>query len=635
MLLLGVALVGLFSLPMILKQSTRPWALKINDTLVERGYFEDMVAQQQERLSYFRAQYGQFADMLLQSFGMSNDPRKLATDTIIKQALLSDYAESLKLKASSTLTLEKINNQDFSQKYLADSVPAFLYDADGRINQNIVKIFLQKRSMSSDVFLDMVSSGLSRHVVSALIRASSYTPKHEYTLFQNARYGKKELKIVHLSEQEFFDRAKAEKVDVTVLENFYNEKNRTSQAYYVPERRSAVVWKFSPEDYVANFDQKEIEAYYAEHKNQKFVEKQSTVVVRQIVYTMEEVQNRPSIATLQEELLLNTEKFSEYAKKYSQDESAKNGGLIAPLVYGEKNNSVYKAAFALKKIGDVSPVIPTENGFVILQLVERTAKSYKPLSVVKKSIESILSKEKFNESLSKDIKTVLKDGAIDEQELKLLLGMYNPKQVQAKDLTLKSKEQYVKSLFGLQNNGDATFSMFGNTGFLIKLTGKAEKFLPPFVDVQKDVENDWYILQGAQLLQKTYNNFQALLKETALESVAQKFNLAVETVFLDEHAEKDKKTTSILEKKGIHLQELMDIEKEGSLLSAMNKKGACFVYCASCVLPHDLQLKLEDKTNLSQQFEHAVLEGMIASLHRTATIKVNESFNIPIEDYFV
>ena len=79
---------------------------------------------------------------------------------------------------------------------------------------------------------------------------------------------------------------------------------------------------------------------------------------------------RTQLAELRERVL-NGEKFSMLATLYSQDPgSAKKGGELGFFSRGEMVSEFESAAFALKP-GEVSPIVETQFGFHIIQLIER------------------------------------------------------------------------------------------------------------------------------------------------------------------------------------------------------------------------------------------------------------------------
>lgn len=82
---------------------------------------------------------------------------------------------------------------------------------------------------------------------------------------------------------------------------------------------------------------------------------------------------------LHAEIVANNGDFAEYVAKYSDDklpDDAKPGaepGLIEDIERGEASNDFESAAFALKNVGDISPVVRTRFGYHIIKLEKRTA----------------------------------------------------------------------------------------------------------------------------------------------------------------------------------------------------------------------------------------------------------------------
>ena len=87
--------------------------------------------------------------------------------------------------------------------------------------------------------------------------------------------------------------------------------------------------------------------------------------------------------------------FAEAAKKYSDDSSnASSGGVLNFFSRGRMVPAFEKAAFALKKPGDLSEIIKTRFGFHLIKLLERKEQSTKPFESVKEQLINI-EKSKF------------------------------------------------------------------------------------------------------------------------------------------------------------------------------------------------------------------------------------------------
>ncbi len=96
----------------------------------------------------------------------------------------------------------------------------------------------------------------------------------------------------------------------------------------------------------------------------------SEIVIQPAVSEAERDRVRTELAALRERVLKG-ERFSMLATLYSQDPgSAKKGGELGFFSRGEMVGEFESAAFALKP-GEVSPIIETQYGFHIIQLIER------------------------------------------------------------------------------------------------------------------------------------------------------------------------------------------------------------------------------------------------------------------------
>lgn len=100
----------------------------------------------------------------------------------------------------------------------------------------------------------------------------------------------------------------------------------------------------------------------------------SEIVLQPEISEAERDRVRTQLAELRERVL-NGEKFSMLATLYSQDPgSAKKGGELGFTSRGKWVGEFESAAFALKP-GEVSPIIETQFGFHIIQLIERRGNS--------------------------------------------------------------------------------------------------------------------------------------------------------------------------------------------------------------------------------------------------------------------
>ncbi|MFN3561599.1 MAG: peptidylprolyl isomerase [Chloroherpetonaceae bacterium] len=108
--------------------------------------------------------------------------------------------------------------------------------------------------------------------------------------------------------------------------------------------------------------------------------------------------------------LMNGTPFAEVARNISDDrQSGINGGDLGPIGKGQIPAPEFEAAaFALKKKGDISPIVRTRFGYHLIQL---THKGYKPLDEEREMLKSLLKRnpEKMNAEDEKLIARLKKD----------------------------------------------------------------------------------------------------------------------------------------------------------------------------------------------------------------------------------
>lgn len=132
----------------------------------------------------------------------------------------------------------------------------------------------------------------------------------------------------------------------------------------------------------------------------------SEIVIEPVIAEAERDRVRDELAKLRERVLKG-ESFSMLATLYSQDPgSAKKGGELGFFSRGDMVGEFESAAFALKP-GEVSPIIETQYGFHIIQLIERrgnTVNARHILIIPKVSSEDLLRARMKLDSLATEIR---------------------------------------------------------------------------------------------------------------------------------------------------------------------------------------------------------------------------------------
>jgi peptidyl-prolyl cis-trans isomerase SurA len=148
-------------------------------------------------------------------------------------------------------------------------------------------------------------------------------------------------------------------------------------------------------------DPAEVRKYYDEHKEQ-FVRPEQ-VYVREIFVSTEgkPEAEKPALQAKAEGLLARVqagEDFGELAKRFSDGSTAKTGGELGTFERGQMPASLEEAAFKLNR-DEVTPVIPIQTGFLVLQVIEHYIAGQQPLEKVENEIMNQLYGEKMRPAL--------------------------------------------------------------------------------------------------------------------------------------------------------------------------------------------------------------------------------------------
>ncbi len=110
-------------------------------------------------------------------------------------------------------------------------------------------------------------------------------------------------------------------------------------------------------------------------------------------------QDRSKLEQLRGDLLKDPSKFPELAKQYSVDGSASRGGDLGLFSFGMMVEPFSRAAFALKAKGDISPVIESQYGIHLIQLVD----DHRGFDKNRAAIEAFYTRKAQSDLLQKEV----------------------------------------------------------------------------------------------------------------------------------------------------------------------------------------------------------------------------------------
>lgn len=616
-----VIALGMISLPSLIRQekATVSWIAKVNGEKISYQNFAREVADRSEWLMHVRSQYGQYADFLLQAMNISTDPKALAMEILVKESLMDQCAQALGLHLHPDYVFQSMNDQKYVQHYLGNIVPLFVFDQSGTLNVEKLKAFLKHKGISAQRFEEKIEEALTRLQCMRFIESSCYIPsfdsKQEYIATQLG----KQFSYITFSLDQFLSQEKKAAINDEDLSAFYTKENTIRRRYWVPEKRNGIMWKFNAKNYNIPVSEEEITQYYEDNKVSKYVLDPVKIEVNQITEKQILQFSDLSLETVRQELILNPS--SEWANKWE---------LLEPFARGEKKGAFEREAFALQNSGDISSVIQTDNGKVILQLVKRIPRTYKPLYMVRSEIKNIITEKYFKKNFVKDIKAIaLHD---DPKAIESFIAQKTGKKEVISGY-IKNDTRLSQELFGLAK-GEYGFFVENGIGIAVKLTDIEERHLPALDTIKEIVKEDVWQERARNTMMLTVEKAMNAAKEMSFKEIQQQYGGILR--FTEMVKPTDDKKIRELDEKELPSREMLGLDKIGAVFTHNVENSSMLIKLDACE-PYNENMLSDAQKEINNRLEAAriklQLESVVASLHRNATIETNESILIADEEY--
>lgn len=635
-------------MPLAMRQVTKSgqWAMRVNGQDIEQYTFSLEVAKQRERIAAFRAQYGEYADWLLSSMDALN-PQSVALRTLARQELLNQFSDTLGMYVSPEYVMSRMCDPSFAQNELTKIVPMQLFDQMGNINQAMLAKYLRHYGMTAEMFERQIERALAEKLTMDMVMATFYLPSFDLKQRLSSELSKKNFSIIEFPFAALVAQEKKTALSDEEIKKFYDEQNQQMKRYWVPELRSATVWTFDPKTYGVAITDAQINDYYERHKASVYVDQPATVQVRRILFTVSSQAQRASVqekaARVKDELINKPGSFAQIAKTVSDDqESAKNGGLMAPFKRGEQEAVIDRAAFLLPEDGALSDVLETSKGYEILQRVNKKQQTFKSLASVRDEIRKTISEKKFSELFSHDAKQIMERAKAVAQDAEAATSDKTADSILkkfAKDRGGKTtfvadkpldNTQLMQNIFARDSDDSSAIQLASfiedDKGVLVLVTAVKTAHLPALNAVKTQVAQDMYEQRAHDRMQETLKNAKRELGSSSLDAIKKKYNgELIKAGWLNAGKQE---AAQALEKKGVPVAEMLQLEKSGAVITRM-AENAGFLIKLDEIAPLSGEEFDKKKDEISQQFQEERMsqyqEGFIASLYRNARIETNES----------
>lgn len=624
--LAGALVLGYVYIPVLFKNTQNDsWALKVNNVEIPYKFFVQEVEQKRSIIEALRMQYGQYADMLLEAYGLSSDPRAMAYHTIVRNEVLKQKINTMGIVLGESYIADLANDQQFLRGEFGDIITGAIVHSNKNDASNICTV-LKHFGFTTEDFERKIEDGAQRTWVSDLLTMSMVVPMYDISQQYVTQFSPKKYGILSISRDVI--KKEIDKMSITEksLRDFFAQQNLLSKKYWIGEQRSGMAWRLAADSYNVIISDEQIADYYKQHAATKYVDTPVMIQIRKIVFMADN--NKPQklqeVQKIHAQLIAAPSTFSEVAKQVSEDSETKNnGGLMPFFKKGEQDRVIERAGLLLNNPGDISNIIETNTGFVIIQLVEKRDKVLKPLSQVSKLIKDELTAVAFKKLFAQDL-SVSKD--IVALEKLMLDKKITP--IEIKNVSATSQDPMAKKLFQLRSIGAIGSYVDGAKGVIVMLKSIEKPFEQSFDQVEGLVKEDLLASMVEKKLEEYQKSIVAMIAQgKTIQETSKSFAGAVyqETDFI---APDNRKALDAALAGKARATLISSLEKKGSIAQEIGHNGLVAVQIIAVEpIKKDQfdQAVARVESELLGARSHLVLEGFVASLYKNAKIETNEA----------
>lgn len=398
--------------------------------------------------------------------------------------------------------LSVVVDQATLNKALLNVVPKAFISESGELRlAEYAQYIRQHKRLYVAEFEALVERDVVRDTIESALSYGAYLPA--YTTRKNVEGESILYDVLHISYDRLLKEVASESRDANAVKAFYS---RETGRYRTPEERAVSYWKVEARAFEkeAAPSEEKVVAYYEKNKSSLY-RIAPQVKVRRLSIDKKSDESRVRIERAEEQLRsadasLTFEKrdalFADLVGEYSTESSERrSGGMVDFFSRGTHEAPFETAALRLKTPGEVSPVVETENAYVICQLVERIGGTEKPLDAVRSEIvESLTSKKSI--SLAEDaVKRAARSKNTNDEACEVVRAHAGREVKVTIAVDEKSEDQFraalVRAVVGMRPevNGCTSFSHEG-AFYLVQLTGITPAARIPFEECRGMAEKD-------------------------------------------------------------------------------------------------------------------------------------------------
>jgi peptidyl-prolyl cis-trans isomerase D len=352
----------------------------VNGEEISRTKFEQSYQNERAKMEQ---QFGEMFGSLAANPDYMNNFRNSVLERLIDETLLKQYAQKMGLAVSDEFIINTIRGMTEFQ-------------VDGVFNNDRYLALLRQNNLTANQFRDMLREQFSRNQLLVGVAGSEFSLPGELKQLMALQQQSRDIEFAILKAADF-----AKDVEITddKLNSFYQLNQKR---YATPEQVSLEFVELKAADLAKNItvSDADIESYY--NAQQSRYQSEERRRVSHIL--LEAAEEDAAVKTKAEELLKQLQAgadFAEVAKTKSADTvSAEVGGDLDFITKDVMEAEFEQAAYALAKVGDLSPVVKTSFGYHIIKLTDIEAAKVKPLAEVRDAIKATVQQDKAAEQFA-------------------------------------------------------------------------------------------------------------------------------------------------------------------------------------------------------------------------------------------
>jgi len=286
----------------------------------------------------------------------SPELKKSVIESLVDSQLIKEAVNKYNFRISNDqLTTYLVGNPDFQE--------------NGKFSQQRYDQIVQYNGLTPKKLEDQIRGDMATQQIQGTLANLSYYPKNKIDDIAKIAYQKRHVKLYDMLLKDY---EAAVKVSDEELNAFYNDN---PSSFIRPDQVKIDFVVYSVANIVPNINvtDEDIKAFYEANKvNYEGAEERSASHILFLADKSLSNDELAKVKTQAEKVLANLKKnpkkFSEYAKKYSQDpESAKNDGSLGFFKRGVMVKEFEESVYSMKK-GAISDLVQSDFGFHIIRL---------------------------------------------------------------------------------------------------------------------------------------------------------------------------------------------------------------------------------------------------------------------------